>query len=195
MDTKWSLSDDYKSTEKDSLHILNMDPIEAVELIMNNYGNEIMNFAYTYVNNTVDAEDVTQEVFVTVYLKLSTFKGDSTIKSWIYSIAANKCKDYLRKHRLRHNKLMEKIIKQQKVNEATVSTANSQSTLEEYLFEKILELPIKYREVIILYYYKELPIKEIGFILKIKEATLQSRLLRGRKKLRDLIQERGIELG
>lgn len=195
MDSKWTLTMDCKTIEIDNLHILKMNPIEAVELIMNNYGNDIKKFVYTYVNNEVDADDITQEVFVTVYLKLNTFKGDSTLKSWIYSIAANKCKDHLRKHRLRHNNLIEKIIKQQKVNVATVSTANSQSTLEDYLFEKILELPIKYREVIILYYYKELPIKEIGLILKMKEATLQSRLLRGRKKLRDLIQERVNELG
>ena len=50
-----------------------------------------------------------------------------------------------------------------------------------------MDLPIKYREVVILYYYKELSIKEICAILNEKESTLQSRLLRSRKKLKDSI--------
>lgn len=58
-----------------------------------------------------------------------------------------------------------------------------------------MELPVKYREVIILYYYKELSIKEISFVLKEKESTLQSRLVRARKKLREMINKGGIILG
>ena len=52
-----------------------------------------------------------------------------------------------------------------------------------------MALPIKYREVVILYYFKELSIKEISYILKEKETTLQSRLLRARKGLRKVINE------
>ena len=57
------------------------------------------------------------------------------------------------------------------------------------VFKKVMALPIKYREVVILYYFKELSIKEISYILKEKETTLQSRLLRARKGLRKVINE------
>ncbi|ALC85263.1 RNA polymerase subunit sigma [Bacillus sp. FJAT-22090] len=172
---------------------LQSNPVEAIENIMNTYGTEIKKFIYTYLNNESDTDDVTQEVFVTVYLKLSSFQGRSSLKSWIYSIAVNKCKDYLRNNRLRQSKLIEKI------TNLTISSKiidvpeeYKQSSIKEGLFEKVIELPIKYREVIILYYFKELSIKEISFILNMKETTLQTRLLRARSKLKSLLNEGGI---
>lgn len=180
----------------DGLDVLKANPIKAVEIIMNTYGNEVKKFVYTYLHNEADTDDITQEVFVTVYLKLSTFKGKSSLKSWIYSIAANKCKDHLRGHRLRQSKLIERItIQSISPSLYEVPEEYQQSTIKEGLFEKVMELPIKYREVVILYYFKELSIKEISFILNVKEPTLQSRLARARSKLRDLINEGGIILG
>lgn len=180
----------------DGLDVLKANPIKAVEIIMNTYGNEVKKFVYTYLHNEADTDDITQEVFVTVYLKLSTFKGKSSLKSWIYSIAANKCKDHLRGHRLRQSKLIERITRQSiSTSLYEVPEEYQQSTIKEGLFEKVMELPIKYREVVILYYFKELSIKEISFILNVKEPTLQSRLARARSKLRDLINEGGIILG
>ena len=196
LESKEVLSMHFKSYGIEGLDVLKENPIKAVEIIMNTYGNDVKKFIYTYLHNEADTDDVTQEVFVAVYLKLSTYKGNSSLKSWVYVIAANKCKDYLRSHRLRHSKLIERIIKQpisSKLND--VPEEYQQSIIKEGLFEKVMELPIKYREVVILYYFKELSIKEISFILNVKEPTLQSRLSRARSKLRDLINEGGIILG
>ncbi|TGN33119.1 hypothetical protein E4L99_15145 [Lysinibacillus sp. S2017] len=71
---------DFKSNELYGLDALKANPIEAVEIIMNTYGNDIKKFVYTYLNNEADADDVTQEVFVTVYLKLDTFKDNSSLR-------------------------------------------------------------------------------------------------------------------
>lgn len=180
-----------------SLDTIKSNPIEAIEDIMNIYGVEVKKFIYTYLKNEADTDDVTQEVFVTVYLKIGTFKGDSSLKSWIYSIAANKCKDYIRRHRLRPQNLFQRLTQHERKKTQSNDIAEDyiRSTIQEGLFEKIMELPVKYREVIILYYYKDLSINEISFVLKEKESTLQSRLLRARKKLRELINKGGIILG
>ncbi|MFS0877348.1 RNA polymerase sigma factor [Solibacillus isronensis] len=173
------------------------NPTEAIEDIMDTYGNDVKKFIYTYLKNEADTDDVTQDVFVTVYLKIGTFKGDSSLKTWIYSIAANMCKDYIRRHRLRPQNLFQRLTQQEFKKNQTSDIAEDyiRSTVKEGLFEKIMELPVKYREVIILYYYKDLSIKEISYVLKEKESTLQSRLLRARKKLRELINKGGIVLG
>ena len=173
------------------------NPTEAIEDIMDTYGNDVKKFIYTYLKNEADTDDVTQDVFVTVYLKIGTFKGDSSLKTWIYSIAANMCKDYIRRHRLRPQNLFQRLTQQEFKKNQTSDIAEDyiRSTVKEGLFEKIMELPVKYREVIILYYYKDLSIKEISYVLKEKESTLQSRLLRARKKLRELINKGGIILG
>lgn len=180
-----------------SLNNIKSNPIEAIEDIMDTYGNDVKKFIYTYLKNEADTDDVTQDVFVTVYLKIGTFKGDSSLKTWIYSIAANMCKDYIRRHRLRPQNLFQRLTQQEFKKNQTSDIAEDyiRSTVKEGLFEKIMELPVKYREVIILYYYKDLSIKEISYILKEKESTLQSRLLRARKKLRELINKGGIVLG
>ncbi|MFJ5771694.1 sigma-70 family RNA polymerase sigma factor [Psychrobacillus sp. NPDC093180] len=194
MEKKRGLPNYYEG--QNELTDLKANPIEAIEIIMNTYGNDVKKFIYTYLNNEADTDDVTQEVFVTIYLKLSTFQGKSSLKSWIYSIAVNKCKDYIRNNRLRPSKLIERITSLmtfQNINH--VAEEYKQRSLNEGLFEKVMELPIKYREVIILYYFKELSVKEISFILNEKETTLQTRLLRARSKLKDLINEGGIILG
>ena len=56
----------------------------------------VYNLALGYVQNTEDAEEITQDVFVKVYQKIEGFKSDSTLKTWIYRIAINQCIDYVK---------------------------------------------------------------------------------------------------
>ncbi|MUK88614.1 sigma-70 family RNA polymerase sigma factor [Ornithinibacillus sp. L9] len=179
----------------DEDEILQQDNTRAIEMIMDTYGDEIKRLVYTYMKNTADTDDVTQEVFVTIYQKLNMFQGKSSLKSWIYSIAINKCKDYLRSWHARNKRLKEKL------THAAHSSENTNETPEEYymnqtesnqLLNQVMDLPIKYREVITLFYFKELSTKEIGQVLGMKEATVRTRLARGRDKLKEcLSQERG----
>lgn len=74
---------------KELLETMELNPTETLESIMNEYGSEIKRMVYSYIKNQSDADDVTQEVFVTVYRKLNTFQGKSTLRSWVYAIAIN----------------------------------------------------------------------------------------------------------
>nr|WP_209480865.1 sigma-70 family RNA polymerase sigma factor [Virgibacillus litoralis] len=176
-----------------------MNPAEAIAEIMDLYGDEIKRLIYTYVKNNADTDDVTQEVFMTIYQKLSTFQGKSTLKSWVYSIAINKSKDHLRSWRSRNKRLKEKLSQSARFLE------KSDETPEEYmirenessdLLDKVMKLPINYREVIILYYFKELSAKEISYALNMKEVSVRTRLNRGREKLKQVLSlERGVNHG
>ncbi|MYL43935.1 sigma-70 family RNA polymerase sigma factor [Virgibacillus massiliensis] len=171
-----------------------LDSTEEIESIMNNYGNEIKRLIYTYVKNKDDTDDITQEVFINIYRKLNTYKGKSSLKSWVYSIAINKSKDYLRSWRFRSEKLKDKLIKfnhsKSRSDEDPLDYAIKQDESDQ-LIDIILDLPIKYREIIILYYFKELTTKEIGFVLSVKEATVRTRLIRGREKLKNIMTGSG----
>jgi RNA polymerase sigma factor (sigma-70 family) len=173
-----------------SLDYLHHKLNESIVEIMNVYGDEIKRLVYSYVKNEADAEDVTQEVFVTVYQKLHTYQGDSSLKSWIYSIAINKSKDNLRSWHSRNQKLLYKIQNSGNLFTASKDTPEKETVKRDesdILFEKIMELPVKYREVIILFYYKELTLKEISNILGQRQPTIHTRLFRARKKLKDLL--------
>ena len=64
--------------------------------MMNKYGQEILQLVYSYVNNKEVAEDLTQDIFVKCYKSLHTYKGKSKLKTWLWRIAINHCKDYLK---------------------------------------------------------------------------------------------------
>jgi RNA polymerase sigma factor (sigma-70 family) len=68
---------------------------------MSNYGTQILHLSYSYVRDRQTAEDLTQEIFVKCYEKLHTFNGNSSIETWLYRIAANHCKDYLKSWQFR----------------------------------------------------------------------------------------------
>lgn len=165
---------------------------DFIDYVFNEFNDEIFRFSYTYVKRKDIAEDLTQEIFIKCYKNYHKFKSDSSIKTWIYSIAANHCKDYLRSGYAKYVSLSEKIIdlvKGQSKNPEEIALENDSSKL---LTEKILTLPVKYREVIYLYYFKELKISMIASTLKCNENTVKSRLRRAKSLLREAF---GIEGG
>src|SRR5690606_37960300 len=139
--------------------LLKIERTESLEIIMDMYGDEVKRFIYTYVKNQADTDDIIQEVFVTIYNKLDTFKGNSSLKSWIYSIAINKCKDYLRSWKVRNQKLKERLTYSRLdsgVNEESPETYTIQQSESNELLNFVLNLPVKYREVIILFYFEDM---------------------------------------
>ncbi len=151
-------------SHQDSVDLLEMDSTEALEKIMDEYGDDVKRFVYTYVKNQADTDDITQETFITVYKKLHTFQHKSSLRTWIFSIAVNKSKDYLRSFHTRHDNFSE-------------------------LMDYIMKLSIKYREVLILYYFNDFSIKEIAHSLNQKESSIKTRLNRSRSKLAQVIED------
>lgn len=178
---------------------MEMHPSDAIEVIMDLYGNEIKRLVFTYVQNIVDTDDISQEVFVTVYQRLNTFQGKSSLRSWIYAIAINQSKDHLRSWQSRNRRLKEKLIQSTpflKSNDKTPEDDLINQTQSNQLLTLVMNLPVIYREVIILYYFKELSTVEVSELLKTKEATIRTRLVRARKKLKQLLlKERSEDLG
>ncbi len=185
--------------DKDESDIMQMNPSKAIEMIMDMYGDKVKRLVFTYVQNKVDTDDVSQEVFVTVYQKLNTFQGKSSLRSWIYAIAINQSKDHLRSWQSRNKRLKNKLI------QSAPFLQRKSETTEEYLINQaqsnrllilVMKLSVIYREVIILYYFKELSTLEVSELLNMREATVRTRLARAREKLKQLLlKERGEHLG
>ena len=70
---------------------------EAFGLLVDQYSDKIYRLVYSIVQRQEEAEDITQEVFTTVFTSVGRFKGDSLISTWMYRIAVNKCQEFLRK--------------------------------------------------------------------------------------------------
>ncbi|WP_338780142.1 sigma-70 family RNA polymerase sigma factor [Metabacillus sp. FJAT-52054] len=156
--------------------------------VMEDYGTELLKLAYSYVKNQETAKDLVQSTFVSVYLNLSSFNGEASIKTWLYRITANKCKDHLRSAYVRRVFPVHQM-KESLHNENQTETALMDGELSEWLKACIFKLPVKYREVIMFYYYQELSAADIAEVLDIPESTVRTRLDRARKKLAPLIKE------
>lgn len=174
-----------------------VDPEFILEMIMDEYGTKIKKLVYSYVNNWDIATDLTQEVFITVYQKLDSFQYRSTFKTWIFTIAINKCKDYLKSWHYRNIVLNEKLFF---FMNDTKKSPEVQVVLQDdsnELYRIIWTLPTKYREVFILHYYEDLSLQEISDALNISVSTVKTRLYRGKEKVKKLYSNegRGEQLG
>jgi len=160
--------------------------------LMEEYGDMVIRLAYTYVKQKQLAEDIAQEVFISCYKHLNHFQKNASYKTWIYRITVNKCKDIVRSWSFKN--IYYKDIIRARIKSETKSLDNKLVALEEneIIFQKVLSLPIKLREVIILHYYEDLSIKEISELLGFNSNTVKTRLHRARKQLRCLIEREDI---
>jgi len=157
--------------------------------LMRKYGSELKRIAYLYVNDKVECEDIIQEVFISCYQNLDQFRNEASYKTWLIRITINKCKDYRKRWSIKN------LIFKPGINPLNTS----QSTEEEYIqqqnsdeiVEQIASLSGKYKEVLILYYYQEMNMKEISDVLNISVNTVKSRLLRGKDALKRKIERGG----
>ncbi|GAA5416832.1 ECF RNA polymerase sigma factor SigW [Paraliobacillus ryukyuensis] len=152
---------------------------------MQDYSDSILYLVFTYVKNRATAEDLTQEIFIKCYEKLDQFNQQASIKTWVYKIASNHCKDYVRSWYYRKIRLNEKVMnyipsKSKQVEEEVISKHQ-----EDSLSHAVMALPIKYREVVFLHYYEELSVAEISNVTTVNANTIKTRLKRAKELLRD----------
>ena len=165
-------------------------PIEKViERLIDSFGEEIYKIAFLYMGNQQSAEDVYQEVFYKVMKNYSKFKHESSEKTWLFRITINTSKDMLKQNWF-HKVSFLGINKEYETGyENPVCIEKMESN--QRLYELIFSLPSRYKDVILLYYYEDLTYEEISKILKIPMGTVQSRLSRGRQKLKKILEEGG----
>ncbi|WP_085522912.1 sigma-70 family RNA polymerase sigma factor [Tuberibacillus sp. Marseille-P3662] len=163
---------------------------QFLEQLIDAYSQSVLWLAYTYVKEKPLAEEITQDVFLTSYNKLTMFKNHSSIKTWIYRITINKCKDQLRKKTIKRFLMND----EQSLDDYHVTLTHPESIAiqtfeDQQLANRVMSLPNKYKDVIYMHYFEDMKIKEIGEVLHLKENTIKSRLNRGRDLLRTLYEE------
>ncbi|OEC00561.1 RNA polymerase factor sigma C [Lysinibacillus sphaericus] len=166
-------------TEKDFL----------LEQMMIEYGDELVRLAFSYVKDTEIAKDMVQNTFIKCYKNVDTFRYDAQIKTWLYRIAINECKDYLKSWHFKMVQVKSFIHETAKsIYPSTEKTVIDKYNNEE-LKDTIFSLPKVYREVVYLYYYESLKTDEIAEVLDIPMNTVKTRLRRAKQRLESMIKE------
>lgn len=155
-----------------------------MEQLIHDYGNNLLRLCTLYLKDRYLAEDALQEVYIRVWKKYSLFEGQSQEKTWMTRIAINVCKNYMRSPWHIKTEIQE-------ISELIGKEVNEYQQIDNKidLMKGILKLKEKYRVMILLYYYQELSVKEIAFVLKRKESTVLTHLKRAREQLKKYLTE------
>ena len=151
----------------------------TLEEVYEKYSRNIYNASFSITGNAQDAEDVLSETLIRYLHTDKQFESAEHLKAWLLRVALNKAKDMNRSfYRKNH------ISFEEYMNDIPVSSKENKE-----LLSVVMQLPIKMKEVVHLYYYEGYSLKEISRLLRIPEGTVKSRLSSARKELKKQLKE------
>lgn len=151
----------------------------SVDEAFQKYGDRTFSAAFSVCCNRVDADDAVQDAFIKYYSLGLDYESEEHIRAWLIRVAVNRAKDISGSFWRRN-----KVAWEEYMDELPFETPE-----DSRLFEAVMRLPDKYRVVIHLFYYEEYALSEIAKILRLREGTVKSRLSRGRKLLKNMLEE------
>lgn len=160
----------YRSADEEITHLVETHQLALLRL------------CFAYLHDQALAEDAVQETFLKAYKKLDQFQGNANIKTWLSSIAINCCRDMHRGSWFRH------IDRSISVDQLPARAEEAIPAYDAVTIE-VMRLPIRLREVILLYYFQDMDTTEIAETLRISQQAVSNRLQRARTKLRKALSE------
>ncbi len=157
----------------------------AFEPLVDRYQKTVFNVALRMVNNTDDAADITQNVFIKASEKLGSFNPKYKFFSWIYRIAVNESLNFVEASK-KNERLSHELVADGKSPEDVLQDDHIAQSVEEGL----TKLTDENRIVIILRHFQDLSYDEIGFILDLPVRTVKSRLFSARQSLKKILSNR-----
>lgn len=163
-------------------------PSMTLRDMMETYGSDVWNYAFFLTRSREQASDISQEVFLKAYKSVGKYRGEATLKTWLLTITRNTAFSWRRNSFWRR---FAPLGNRQDTGEAALS-AEKEAIGNQYanrIWEIIMELPDKYREVLVLDIQQDLSVAEMSALLGIAQGTVKSRLGRARNKVRTAIKE------
>ncbi|WP_053368166.1 sigma-70 family RNA polymerase sigma factor [Bacillus sp. FJAT-27245] len=160
---------------------------QSLNEIMDRYGTELSILAFSYVKDIEAAKDIVQNVFVKCYTHIHSFQGKSSLRTWLYRITINECKDYLKSSYLKRIFLGGRV--KEEPTHQTPEAVLLKKSEDEQVIMAIMSLGKKYREVMILRYIHHLEVKEIAHVLEVSAETVKTRIRRAKMKLLPVVKE------
>ena len=161
-----------------------------IEQLIHTYGDYLYRVAFIYTKDERAAEEVVQDVFLKFHQTRHRYDERASLKTYLTKMTVNRSYDYLRSWKNRTFSLLEQLT-------GTSSGADEMMLRKEERGEitnAVLKLPVKYREVLLLYYYEDLQVNEIAEFLQVPVSTVKTRLQRARGKLKQLLPQQQWEV-
>lgn len=156
----------------------------AFNELLKRHKEKVRNIIYVTLSNTDAIDDIAQEVFITVYKHLKTFRFESQFTTWLYRITINKCKDHLRKKSIRKIFLPLKDDEEHNV----LGSIDEDTDIKQIVRNAIASLPDKLRIPIVLKDIEGFSYQEIADTMDCEIGTVKSRIFRGREALKNILK-------
>lgn len=157
------------------------DRNQRLEQLVDRYQEQVMRMCFLYLCDKTLAEDAMQETFLKVYRALDTFRREASEKTWIMRIAIRTCYD------MNHSGWF-RVFNRQVTPDMVPETAVPFEESDDELMNAVIRLPIRLREVILLYYYQHMNVNETAEALGISQSSVSGRLKRGRERLKAMME-------
>ncbi len=163
--------------------------VNAFAFLVEKYKHMVYTLTIRIVKNKEEAEEVSQDSFVKAFKNLDKFKGESKFSTWIYKIAYYASLDVLKKNK--------RFVNSENIDDFNEGDLENMQDALEYLHENerkkvindaLLRLNEDERIILTLYYFEELPVKEISKVVNLSEDNIKTKLFRSRKKLTTILK-------
>lgn len=167
----------------------------AFEWLVTYYHGSVYNLVYGVLSDSADAADVTQDVFLRAFRGIRGFRQGSSLKTWLYRISVRQALNY-RRWCWRHHRQQVSIDAEQEGKGPALQLADSEPTpfdqfaareVQAVVRQALAEVPPLFRSAVILRDLEGLAYEEIAEVLDVSIGTVKSRILRGRRLLRDIL--------
>lgn len=162
---------------------------EAFEELVRRYQNRIYSLAYRMTGDKVEAYDLTQDAFMRCYSALPSFNTSLRFAPWLYRIATNLCINFLQSSRVKKGGADPDLVLQMPDRAKQPDSLYEEKEQRQRIHEAILDLPTKYRAVVILRHMQDRTYEEIATILDLPLNTVRTHLFRAREQLRRRLYE------
>jgi RNA polymerase sigma factor (sigma-70 family) len=171
-------------SDQELMRIVQAGDFSPASEIYDRYSSRIYNFAYRFLKNSEAAEDATQEVFVKMLKHANQFHGDAKLSTWLFSITANWCRDYLRKADNKAKESDDVLVTLPAPAELSPERTLEQRENERRIQKALGALTPEQREAILLSRYQGLSYAEIAQISGCSEGAVKTRVFRAMETLK-----------
>ncbi len=160
----------------------------AFEELYREHASRLYNLAYRMTGTAADAEDLVQEMFLLAHRKLGSFKGESSLGTWLYRLGVNLTVDWLRSRQHRNSKATASLDDEKERGQRLPAVPTNEMTLTRLELERaIATLPESYRSAFVLHDVEGFGHAEIGSMLGIAEGTSKALVHKARVRLRQYL--------
>ena len=192
MKRRWGFS--VESSDKKIIDRVLQGETEVFEVLIKRYQIPIINYVYRMMGDYETAVDLSQEVFLKVYLSLDKYDKSYKFSTWLYKIACNKTIDYLRKRRLSTVSIDDVPQGEEEGRPFEIPSDNPgpdelffSRDLQERIDKSMEDLPEDYRQLLILRHVNGLSYNEIAEVTHLPLGTVKNRIFRARQRLKEMV--------